>query len=189
LNLKVSAIRGDDGAYLGPMLTWSIITGDVAMAENVSGVVDAMAQTSSGMQASARTMLEVTERAQSLAAAAAGASADMAASFQEVTGRISTASSLSQGAAREAGEADDLVRRLAENVEKISAITALIETIAGQTNLLALNATIEAARAGESGRGFAVVAHEVKQLATQTAKATQDIRDQIAAVQAVSAAP
>jgi methyl-accepting chemotaxis protein len=75
---------------------------------------------------------------------------------------------------------------LADNASRISVVVDLIQTIAAQTNLLALNATIEAARAGEAGRGFAVVASEVKSLASQTAKATDEIRTQIASMQQVA---
>ncbi len=77
----------------------------------------------------------------------------------------------------------ETVQELAASAEKIGNVVQLINTIAGQTNLLALNATIEAARAGEAGKGFAVVASEVKDLATQTAKATEEISQQIASVQ------
>jgi methyl-accepting chemotaxis protein len=80
----------------------------------------------------------------------------------------------------------DTARSLAEGAQKIGDVVTLIQSIAEQTNLLALNATIEAARAGEAGRGFAVVASEVKSLAGQTAKATTEISDQIAAIQATS---
>jgi methyl-accepting chemotaxis protein len=83
----------------------------------------------------------------------------------------------------EAGRTDGLVKGLAEAAQKIGAVTSLINEIASQTNLLALNATIEAARAGEAGKGFAVVASEVKSLANQTARATEEIGTQIAAMQ------
>ena len=79
--------------------------------------------------------------------------------------------------------ANDTIGALARAAQQIDEVVGFIRTIAGQTNLLALNATIEAARAGEAGRGFAVVASEVKALATQTAKATEDISAQIAEVQ------
>jgi methyl-accepting chemotaxis protein len=78
---------------------------------------------------------------------------------------------------------DEVVKALADGAQKIGDVVGLISSIAGQTNLLALNATIEAARAGDSGKGFAVVASEVKSLATQTAKATENISQQIAQIQ------
>ena len=83
----------------------------------------------------------------------------------------------------EAGATNEQIGSLAQAAQKIGDVVKLIQDVAGQTNLLALNATIEAARAGEAGRGFAVVASEVKSLAVQTAKATEDISSQIAAVQ------
>ena len=87
-------------------------------------------------------------------------------------------------AVKDAKRTDEVVRALAEGARKIGDIVVLINSIAGQTNLLALNATIEAARAGDAGKGFAVVASEVKSLATQTAKATEDISQQITRIQA-----
>ena len=88
--------------------------------------------------------------------------------------------------AEEAERTDRTVEGLAQTAGRIGEVVGLIQSIAGQTNLLALNATIEAARAGEAGKGFAVVASEVKGLATQTAKATEDISAQIAAMQSVT---
>jgi len=183
LNLRVSAIRGPDGSYLGPMVTWSIVTETVAMAAGVSEVVGAMGRAADGMQGSSTTLLDLTERAEATAAAVSAAAVEMSASFDEISGQLRHAAATSRDASGQAASADGLVRGLAEGVGRIGTVTTLIETIAGQTNLLALNATIEAARAGEAGKGFAVVAQEVKTLAAQTAKATQDIRAQVSALQ------
>jgi methyl-accepting chemotaxis protein len=94
---------------------------------------------------------------------------------------------IARKAVDEAGATDATMQGLADTASRISVVVDLIQTIAAQTNLLALNATIEAARAGDAGRGFAVVASEVKSLASQTAKATDEIRTQIASMQQVAA--
>jgi methyl-accepting chemotaxis protein len=104
-------------------------------------------------------------------------------SIREISGRLASATDVVSSATEMAGTTKKLIFRLAESAERIDDVVGLIRSIAEQTNLLSLNATIEAARAGDAGRGFAVVASEVKTLATQTAKATIDISDQISEVQ------
>src|SRR5256886_6201543 len=99
---------------------------------------------------------------------------------------MDTSAQIARKAVEQAGATDSTMQGLADNASQISVVVDLIQVIASQTNLLALNATIEAARAGDAGRGFAVVASEVKSLASQTAKATDEIRGQIASMQDVT---
>ncbi len=115
--------------------------------------------------------------------AVAGASEELSSSIAEIGRQIGEASTLIGEAVEQARRTDQDVRSLADSASKVGTIVAMIQAIAEQTNLLALNATIEAARAGEAGRGFAVVASEVKALASQTAKATQDIEAQMGTIQ------
>ncbi|KLK92073.1 hypothetical protein AA309_16785 [Microvirga vignae] len=113
----------------------------------------------------------------------AAATEEMSVSIQEIAAQVAQSARIADHAVEGARRTNVTVQALADTAEKIGNVIQLINTIAGQTNLLALNATIEAARAGEAGRGFAVVASEVKDLASQTAKATEEIGTQIAGVQ------
>ncbi|MEO5374852.1 MAG: cache domain-containing protein [Alphaproteobacteria bacterium] len=133
--------------------------------------------------ASSMEVAEASERtltnARSLSAAAEGLAQTVVGASQEVARSAEIASK----AVRDAEHTNDIVRGLADAAQRIGDVVKLISAIASQTNLLALNATIEAARAGDAGKGFAVVASEVKNLASQTARATEDISTQVAAIQ------
>jgi methyl-accepting chemotaxis protein len=167
---------------------------------SVGSIVKTVSAASTEMQSAAAAMTataEETSRQSTVVAAAseqtttnvqtvASASEQLSGSISEISRQVAAASSISGQAVSEAQRTDALVKGLAEAAQKIGAVTSLINQIASQTNLLALNATIEAARAGEAGKGFAVVASEVKSLANQTAKATEEIGAQIAAMQSAT---
>ena len=116
----------------------------------------------------------------------AAASEQLSASINDISQQAAHAAGIASRAVGQARDTDGTVQGLAQSAGRIGEVVGLINTIAAQTNLLALNATIEAARAGEAGRGFAVVASEVKSLASQTAKATEEISEQIADIQKVA---
>jgi len=126
------------------------------------------------------TTREVDSHVQNVAAAAE----QMTASISEIAGNASEAAKVAQSAVVMADKTNETIAKLGEASHQIGAVIKVITSIAQQTNLLALNATIEAARAGEAGRGFAVVANEVKELAKETAEATEDIGKRIEAIQA-----
>ncbi|MCG8543841.1 MAG: methyl-accepting chemotaxis protein, partial [Alphaproteobacteria bacterium] len=183
LELNVSALRDKDGDYMGPMLSWSVITDNVKMAENVSGVVETVSAASTQMQQSASSMSNTADQTRSTASTVASATDELGSSIQEISRQVSQASQISQATAHTAGESAELINGLATAADEIGSVVTMIQEIAEKTNLLALNATIEAARAGDAGKGFAVVASEVKSLANQTAKATEDISNQVENIQ------
>jgi methyl-accepting chemotaxis protein len=155
-----------------------------------TGNLDSTAQGMSGIAEMTRTQATATAGAAEQTAGnvqtVAAAAEQMAGSIQEISRQIVHSSQVTDKAAAEAARTDETVQGLLEAAQRIGNVVQLIADIAGQTNLLALNATIEAARAGEAGKGFAVVASEVKGLATQTAKATEEIGQQIKAMQNVT---
>jgi methyl-accepting chemotaxis protein len=163
----------------------------------VRGVVETVSAAAAELQANAQTMTATANDASRQTATAAGlseetsssvttiatAAEELSHSIAEIARQVAESTKIAGQAVDEAQRTNGTVRGLAEAAQKIGEVVTLIQAIAGQTNLLALNATIEAARAGDAGRGFAVVASEVKSLAAQTAKATDEIAAQITAIQ------
>ena len=169
---------------------------EASVAVVVKSVSDSAVELETTAQNMSRTATQTSETSTTVAAAAEQATAnvsivaasadEMGKSVSEIAHQVSHSTSIAAQAVERARMTNDTIEQLSRSADKIGDVVKLISDIAAQTNLLALNATIESARAGEAGKGFAVVASEVKSLATQTAKATEEIGGQIQAMQAIT---
>lgn len=197
LDLLAAATYDNRGTYSGPMVTWSLITDQVILLDNLTStahqlqesateltqVSTEMKESASSTSAQTTQVSAATEELSAGMATVATNMEEMAAAIKEITRSTSESSRMSDEAMSKAKVTNDIISKLGQSSMDIGNVIKLIDSIAQQTNLLALNATIEAARAGEAGKGFAVVANEVKELAKQTAKATADITKRIEAIQ------
>ncbi|GAB3457555.1 methyl-accepting chemotaxis protein [Insolitispirillum peregrinum] len=190
-----------DGSYMGPMLNWDDVTKYVKLADDfeskVRAVSSSVANAAQGLTSAAGQMgtisTDVSERAAGVASAAeemgvnvqtvASATEQLSAAEAEIVRSVGESANGARQASQAVDDAVITVEGLARAAAEIGEVVQLITDIAEQTNLLALNATIEAARAGDAGKGFAVVANEVKQLAAQTAHATENIRVKVDDIQ------
>jgi methyl-accepting chemotaxis protein len=156
-------------------------------AEQLRHTAEGMTRAASSAAGQVTTVVTASEHASAGVDGVSVAAGELSSSINEIGRQVRNSSSVMARAVADARQTDSIVRELAEEARRIGEVIELITSIAAQTNLLALNATIEAARAGDAGKGFAVVAGEVKNLASQTGRATEEIGTQIARIQASTA--
>jgi methyl-accepting chemotaxis protein len=160
------------------------VLGDVTNSlQTMQGAVGSMAKSAEQTAGEANHANEASAQTASSVGSVASATGELSNTINDITRQVAQSNQIAGQAATQARQTNEQIKGLAIAAEKVGAIVQLINAIAGQTNLLALNATIEAARAGEAGKGFAVVASEVKNLASQTAKATEEIASHVGAIQ------